>query len=248
VGTRYKIRSSRYRGLSSMHVAAFGASLSAFIALHGCGSPPADNHVLGDDGGGAGGNPPGSGTSSGGPGTGGATPGANSDGGGLGRKLDGAASDGMVQERCTIVGSTRSCCGGNQQCMGNEFPVWGPCLDSKGAPAFCNAGCGGSERACDAGVDSPPPPVAICSQGMACKPGAIRYCDFPGHEWTKSTCDPTGNWGPCLATIAPVGMGCSQTSFTPEICCPPLHLCCQNDPGGPWMDWSSGGCAAISCP
>jgi hypothetical protein len=83
---------------------------------------------------------------------------------------------------------------------------------------------------------------------MVCKPGSIRYCDEPAAEWTKSTCDATGNWGPCVPTDAPAGPGCDKNSYAPEKCCPGLKLCCQDNPGGPFVDFGSGGCAAIACP
>ena len=87
---------------------------------------------------------------------------------------------------------------------------------------------------------------------MECKPGAIRYCDDPAGEWTMSTCDATGTWGPCLVTTVPdgaIGLGdCSPTDYSPEMCCPQLFLCCQNDPFGAFEDWGSGACAAVSCP
>jgi hypothetical protein len=83
---------------------------------------------------------------------------------------------------------------------------------------------------------------------MKCKPGAIRYCDESSiAEWTKSTCDESGQWGPCVETTAPKGTGCKPDSYSPEKCCPPLKLCCQDD-NGPFVDFGSGACAAIACP
>jgi hypothetical protein len=82
---------------------------------------------------------------------------------------------------------------------------------------------------------------------MVCKPGAIRYCDVAGIEFTKATCGSDGTWGPCEATTPPAGW-CDPTGFSPEICCPPLKLCCQNDPNGPFEDFGSGACVEISCP
>jgi hypothetical protein len=87
---------------------------------------------------------------------------------------------------------------------------------------------------------------------MACKPGAIRYCDDPAAEWTLSTCDPSGQWGACVPTTVPAGAtgigDCSDNDYSPEMCCPVLVLCCQNDPFGAFEDWGSGACAAVSCP
>jgi hypothetical protein len=238
-------------------VAAF--TLFALLGVGwGCGSPPPSNpwgsgtgNGSGNGGGGSASNPDGSIS---GPNPDGNVPPGNSNGGLL---RDGAAgsNDGSSGRPCSPIGSTRVCPCGTQTCSGTaEFLTWGPCLDATGAPAVCPPSlplppppCGTSET--DASCDAAPPPDAGCGPGMVCKPGAVRYCDEQQiSEWTKSTCDPTGNWGPCVPTIAPVGVGCSQASFSPEVCCPPLHLCCQNDPNGPWMDWSGGGCAIIKCP
>ncbi len=252
MGTESRIASSIPQNASHVGVAAARWLLSAFVALFGCGTPSAGNGFLGDDSGGAS-----SGSSNGGTSEGGGAPGVTPDGGGLlnGNPDGGAALDGSQPERCGSVGSTRSCCTtGTQTCSGNEFPTWGPCLDSVGGAVTCALGCiaGENGKGCDGGVDSGADsggaPDGGCTPGMVCKPGAIRYCDVTGTEWTRSACDATGNWGPCLATTAPNGAGCVQSSFQPEICCPPLHLCCQDNPGGPWKDWSSGGCVAISCP
>lgn len=65
--------------------------------------------------------------------------------------------------------------------MGNEFPIWGPCLDNLGGPAIClfDAGppaCGniseGPQMACDAGVDGgpPPPPPDMCNFAVNTEP------------------------------------------------------------------------------
>jgi hypothetical protein len=103
-----------------------------------------------------------------------------SGGGGLGLGVgsDGSASSSdAAPQRCSPIGSTRACCNGTQTCTGtNEFPTWGPCLDSTGALAVCfvdsgviDAGCGmtseGKTIVCDAGIDSgpPPPPPAVCT-------------------------------------------------------------------------------------
>jgi hypothetical protein len=96
--------------------------------------------------------------------------------GGVGRSNDGGASlvlaDGGLAgggpEQCFTLNSTRSCCGGSQVCMGSgEFNYWGPCLDTKGGPAFCPPPpCSAAEgRPCDAGPPPPPPPPppAICN-------------------------------------------------------------------------------------
>jgi hypothetical protein len=230
-----------------------------FVTLCSCGTVP-------DSGGGPGwGGTPGEGGTGMNPDAGGISSpnppgGGNRDGGNTFGNLD--AGGGPPPERCGSVGTTRSCCvRGIQTCSGGaEFPTWGSCLDNTGAILTCpaDAGCvanefgagcdGGADTGADAGLDSGEAPDAGCRPGMACKPGSVRYCDVTGTEWTKSECDPSGNWGPCVPAIAPQGAGCDQSSFMPEVCCPPLHLCCQDNPGGPWKDWSSGGCAAISCP
>jgi hypothetical protein len=230
--------------------------LPLLAALYGCAATPDHGAgvtwggaeggatVANGDGGGSSGNP---------------AVGGKPDGGGTFGNLDGGAAP--PPERCGSVGTTRTCCiKGIQTCSGGtEFPTWGSCLDGTGAVLTCpaDAGCvanefgagcdAGSDAAPDAGVDSGTPDGG-CGPGMTCKPGAVRYCDVAGMEWTQSVCDMTGNWGPCVPAIAPQGAGCDQSSFMPEVCCPPLHLCCQDNPGGPWKDWSSGGCAAISCP
>jgi hypothetical protein len=126
---------------------------------------------------------------------------------------------------------------------------------------------GGIDSGVDSGVDSGRPPTrpdagkdggqqsmpdAGCGPGMECKPGAIRYCDDPASEWTKSTCDANGMWGPCVAATVPAGAeglgDCSPTDYSPEMCCGQLSLCCQNDPNGLFEDFGSGACAAVSCP
>jgi hypothetical protein len=87
---------------------------------------------------------------------------------------------------------------------------------------------------------------------MVCKPGSIRYCDDPAAEWTLATCNSSGQWDPCVPTSPPagaMGMGdCSPINYSPEMCCPGLHLCCQNDPFGPFVDFGSGACADVNCP
>jgi hypothetical protein len=125
------------------------------FAAVSCGGPGGSGH---DDGGGAA-NGAGAGST-----------------GGLGSGSTSAGNDGAAPEACTPIGSTRTCCGGTQACSGNEFPVWGPCLDSMGVLAVCviDAGhpaCGniseGARMVCDAGVPpppSPPPsPPALCN-------------------------------------------------------------------------------------
>jgi hypothetical protein len=179
----------------------------------------------------------------------------------------GNATDAGRREPCGTQGATRACCGsGTQTCSGLEFSTWGPCLDRAGSPLSCNA-CGPGEfgPGCDAGVDAgkphdagsdsghpPPPDAGRCGSGMACKPGSIRYCDTPLSEWSLATCTASGQWGTCVATTVPagaVGIGdCSPTDYSPEMCCPQLHLCCQNDPTGPFVDFGSGACAEVSCP
>lgn len=87
-----------------------------------------------------------------------------------------------TQTSCSPAGSTRGCCGsGLQTCGGvREFPVWGPCIDGKGATLICTGTCGPGEfgPGCDAGIDSGskcgpgefgpgcdaglPPPPALC--------------------------------------------------------------------------------------
>jgi hypothetical protein len=235
----------------SVGVAAGDSLLTVLIALCGCGSPPTGNDWS-DGGGGLAAAPSSEGGGASGGNTDSGVPlGSSSDGGGfLGSSSGGGSSlDGSGAEPCSSIGSTRKCCGrGIQTCQGNEFAAWGPCVDTNGATVACSTPCAGNETtSCDAGVDSPPPDAG-CGPGMVCKPGAIRYCDVTGTEWTKSTCQPTGTWGPCVATLAPKGAGCTQASFAPEVCCPPLHLCCQDNPGGPWKDWGGGGCAAVGCP
>jgi hypothetical protein len=87
---------------------------------------------------------------------------------------------------------------------------------------------------------------------MECKPGKIRYCDIAeATEWSESICDATGHWGPCkVSTIPAVAeqAGCAQGDYAPEICCPVAKLCCQDNLGGPFVDFNSGACAAVSCP
>jgi hypothetical protein len=87
---------------------------------------------------------------------------------------------------------------------------------------------------------------------MECKPGSIRYCDIPqGAEWSQTICDDRGRWGTCTASTIPAAAaaaGCSQSNYAPEICCPVAKLCCQDNPNGPFKDWGTGACAAISCP
>jgi hypothetical protein len=56
---------------------------------------------------------------------------------GLGGGASSAGNDAAAPEACRPVGGTRACCGGTQSCMGNEFPIWGPCLDNMGGPAVC---------------------------------------------------------------------------------------------------------------
>jgi hypothetical protein len=234
--------------------------LPAVFALDACGTVPADTGW--SDGGGASGPSSNGGASgsSGGGDSGSASPLRSPDGGLAIGSRDGAGTspDGNQAAPCSPLGSTRSCfCGtGTQACTGasTEFTtgIWGPCLDGTGATVtscpVLEAGCGNMNEL-DASCDAPPPPPdGGCGPGMICKPGRVRYCDVTGMEWTKSECDSTGNWGPCLPTIAPVGAGCDPASFQPELCCPPLQLCCQDNPGGPWKDWSSGACAAIGCP
>jgi hypothetical protein len=236
-----------------------GAAVPVLVAICACGSAPADHGWGSGEGGVAANGSSGGGSSASNP-NGSATPGGlNGEGGLLRGNSDGAAGSGdaMAAQSCTPFGSTRPCCGGTQTCAGSaEFPVWSPCLDATGTLAMClppppaPPTCAGTEfnPSCDAGLDSGGAPDGGCGATMVCKPGKIRYCDWPGTEWTMSTCDATGNWGPCVPAIAPQGAGCVQSSFMPEICCPPLHLCCQDNPGGPWKDWGGGGCAAISCP
>jgi len=108
-------------------------------------------------------------SSSGSAGSGGASAGPWS---GLGDASTSVGVDGAAPEACTVPGNTRSCCGGTQTCTGNEFPVWGACLDNSGAPAMCafDAGrplCGnineGTQMVCDAGPPPPPPPPNVCA-------------------------------------------------------------------------------------
>jgi hypothetical protein len=104
------------------------------------------------------------------------------------------------------------------------------------------------ELSCVASNCTPPAPPAdagVCVGG--CKAGAIRYCDESVAEWTKQTCGSDGQWGPCTPTTAPVGAGCDPNSYSPEVCCPGLKICCQDQPNGPFKDFGSGACAAIAC-
>jgi hypothetical protein len=169
-------------------------------------------------------------------------------------------------ESCEPLGSTRVCCDvGVQTCEGIEFPAWGPCLDNGGATVSCDEPCGTAEfhPGCDAGVPPPPPPPPDvpdagqppppdeCGPGMVCKPGAKRYCDIVGAEWSEAVCGATGQWGPCVATNIPAaadGAGCAQDDYAPELCCPVAVICCQDNPNGPFLDFGSGACAAIGCP
>jgi hypothetical protein len=171
---------------------------------------------------------------------------------------------------CESVGATRPCCdGGTQTCQGEEFPEWGACLDTGGAVLTCttclpelgNCDAGTPDAGttcvpelgnCDGGVDAGPPPPTPCGPGMECKPGSVRYCDIAGSEWSKAICEASGVWGPCLPIEVPpevIGHGdCSATDYSPEMCCPPLFWCCQDNPGGPFKDFGSGACAAVACP
>lgn len=170
---------------------------------------------------------------------------------------------------CATAGTTRQCCGtGVQTCMGVEFPTWGLCVDGLAQEVVCNS-CATNEfgPGCDAGTPPPEPPPqqdagpppepdagvppAECGPGMECKPGSVRYCDVAGLEWSLSTCDSTGHWGTCVATAIPAaanGQGCAQNDYAPEMCCGPAVICCQDNPGGPFLDFGSGACLAVSCP
>jgi hypothetical protein len=154
--------------------------------------------------------------------------------------------------RCTIPGATRPCCGtGTQTCEGKEILAWGACSASCDAPPPATPPPSPSSKG-DAGPPADGGPVNtgggnVCKAGMDCKPGAIRYCDTSIAEWSKSTCDASGKWGACVAATAPSGPGCSQNSYSPEKCCPGLKLCCQDNPGGPFVDFGSGACAAVLC-
>ena len=177
---------------------------------------------------------------------------------GAGGEGFGGAPGSSASDRCGAVGDTRACCTtGTQTCKGGgEFNSWAPCVDKAGAPVTCEpvgSGGGGGGGGTNGGTKDGAKDgggsdgAATCGPGMTCKPGAIRYCDTPGTEWTKSVCDSAGSWGPCLQTTAPSGAGCDQNSYAPEKCCPPLGLCCQDNPGGPFVDFGTGACAAISC-
>jgi len=205
------------------------------------------------------------GTSGGDPGVsgagGGANTGAGAGSGGSGVVVDAGDPSLSTQDApCAIAGTTRQCCGtGVQTCTGVEFPIWGPCVDGLGAEVVCTR-CDTNEfgPGCDAGAapdaGTPEPDAGTpteCGPGMECKPGAVRYCDMAGAEWSQSTCDATGHWPACVpATIPPAanGQGCAQNDYAPEMCCGPAMICCQDNPDGPFLDFGSGACAAVSCP
>src|SRR5262245_48943350 len=143
----------------------------------------------------------------------------------------GGQTDGGAQEHCSTPGATRSCCRtGTQTCGNGELPVWGPCLESDGTLArFCTSTPSPPETlppppptmtappppptmtapppppTMTTPPPPPPPPPTTCGTGMVCKPGAIRYCDVTGFEYTKATCTPAGQWGPCEPTTMPAG-------------------------------------------
>jgi hypothetical protein len=158
------------------------AASTILTVLASCGGGPG-SFGYGDGGGGGGtaadGGTRGTGSSTGN-GTGSSTGSGNGSSGGgqltapgLVGLGDAALPDGAPAEMCTTPGATRSCCGGTQTCMGNEFLAWGPCLDSMGAPAVCvidagRPGCGniseGFAMVCDAGPPPPPPPPpSVCN-------------------------------------------------------------------------------------
>jgi hypothetical protein len=98
--------------------------------------------------------------------------GSNAPGAGSGGATFSGSSGAAPAQQCSALGSTRSCCTtGTETCTGGaEFPSWGPCLDSKGAPLSCPVGCAPGETGsgCDGGVDAgppppPPPPPAVCT-------------------------------------------------------------------------------------
>ena len=86
-----------------------------------------------------------------------------------------------------------------------------------------------------------------CAPGMVCKPGAVRWCDSGGFDFSKSVCSASGQWGACQTSPPPPGWCEPPGNFSPELCCPPLKLCCQDNPGGPFIDFGSGACAATQC-
>jgi hypothetical protein len=226
--------------------------LPALVALEGCGSASGNTGAVDSGNGGAStpassggttGNDTGAGGGPSGRGSSGA--GGSADAGGFGSLQDGSVSDAAPAEKCTVAGSTRSCCGTAQQtCMGMEFPVWGPCLDSKGAMVTCGGPCGLSElHPCDASVPPPPMDAGPCGPGFECIPGSIRWCDNPIANWSLSTCDQTGHWGNCVAHAGIPGCG---SNYAPDTCCTSRHLCCQWEVNGPFVDFG-GACAALSC-
>jgi hypothetical protein len=114
----------------------------------------------------------------------------------------------VANQACSPLGATRSCCSaGTQTCGGNgEFPIWGPCLDAKGAPANCTGKCAAGEfgPGCDAGVDS----------GTKCGPGEFG----PGCD-AGTKCG-LGNFGPgCDASVPPPPPLCTDPTVSnePEI-------------------------------
>lgn len=129
-------------------------------------------------------------------------------------------------------------------CPDEAAPASGSTPGSTTADAAADAG---SSKTADASPASSDTTNAGCSAGMVCKPGSIRYCDSKIAEWTKSTCDAAGNWGPCVETTAPSGPNCDPNSYSPEKCCPGLELCCQDETNGPFVDYGSGACAAVAC-
>jgi len=132
-------------------------------------------------------------------------------------------------------------------CLPDEFgrPV---CDGGASTPPTPPPGCLPDEfggYTCDGGVTAPPP--SGCVPGGVCRPGAERWCDTSLAEWSRSICDSTGHWGPCMAATAPSAVsdhGCGPDDFAPERCCPPLHMCCQDNPDGPFI----GDCTAGECP
>jgi hypothetical protein len=120
------------------------------------------------------------------------------------------------------------------------------CVCQSGDQAGCTSVCNGTAGTGGAGGSG------SCGPGMVCKPGAVRYCDTGGFDFMASTCTSSGQWGPCVIAPMPAGWCEPPGNFSPELCCPPLFLCCQDNPGGPFKDWAvpegSGACAAVSCP
>ncbi|MDP9152585.1 MAG: hypothetical protein M3O36_21895 [Myxococcota bacterium] len=233
----------------AIHVSPWGLFL-----LSGCGITPADGGSRGAHSG-SGLPSPSQGAEGGGsplP-SNGTVPTGDEAGASLGGNLDGGGGDGMAHQPCTMLGATRSCCGGTQTCLGaGEFAGWGPCLDSTGAAAVCHVPCGSTELACDAGTEAGldagfdagnPPPDGGCGTGMECKPGSFRYCDNPIAAWSKSVCDPTGHWGPCKASPSIPGCG---SNYAPDTCCTARFICCQWEVNGPFVDFG-GACAALAC-